>query len=94
MTVWSVALDDFEHRLDQFHAVLDEGTPPAGLWPPADVIGVPLPPELADRARALLERARQVEGELLRRRAELPTPRQSAVRRRRTPAFSSFSADL
>lgn len=95
MSDWADALDLFEQRLEQFRSVLQAGGEPAdGLWPPPGIVGTPLPPELADRARELLARARRIEGELVARRAELPTPRQTGVRHRRSPGVSSFSARL
>lgn len=91
MSDWSAALDQFEARLDQFRSVLgDDGRPAKGLWPPADLIGVPLPPELADRARSLLEKANELEGELVARRAELPA-RRPAVRHRRRPLSTVYT---
>ncbi|MEM7324494.1 MAG: hypothetical protein AAF531_15500 [Actinomycetota bacterium] len=94
MSVWADALDDFEQRLDAFRTVLDDGEAPSGLWPPRDVIDVPLPPELADRARALMTRAKELEGELIARRDSLPTPRPATRNHRVPPAFSTFSRDL
>ena len=85
MTDWSTALDQFEARLEEFRSVLgDDGRPAKGLWPPPDLIGVPLPPELAERAQTLLDRARELEGQLVARRAELPARRQTVRHRRRS----------
>lgn len=88
---WSSALDQFEARLEQFRSVLAEkGQPAKGVWPPADIVGVPLPPELADRARKLLEQARDLEGQLVARRSELPAKR-NAVRHRKRPASTIYA---
>lgn len=92
---WANALDQFERRLDEFRAVLSpDGQPPAGIWPPPDLIGHPLPAELADRARQLLDRARAVEGELVARRTELPPPQRAPVRHRRRPVSSTIFTAL
>ena len=92
---WVEALDDFERRLDGFRSVLQPGgEPPPGLWPPADLVGRPFPAELADRARALLDRAREVEGQLVARRTELPAPQRAPVRHRRRPVSSTISTAL
>jgi len=94
-TPWAEALDQFEARLDAFRSVLDpDGEPPSGLWPPPDLIGSPLPLELADRARELLARARALEGELVARRTELSPLHRPTVRHRRRPIPSTFSAAL
>lgn len=82
MSDWDAALDQFEARLEEFRSVLSsDGQPAKGLWPPADLIGVPLPPELADRATALLAKASELEAQLVARRAELPA-RRTTVRHR------------
>lgn len=94
MQAWSDALDEYERRLDQFHAVMSDEAPPVGLWPPAELMGVPLPPELGDRARHLLERSREIEGELLAKKAALPAPRPAARTRRTTPSFSTISVQM
>ncbi len=92
---WVAALDEFEQRLDGFNRVLaEQSEPPPGLWPPSEVLGRPLPPELADRARALLDRARLVEGELVTRRTELPPPQRAPVRHRRRPVASTLYTAL
>jgi hypothetical protein len=94
-SLWREALDEFERRLEEFRAVLQpDGQPPPGLWPPADLIGVPLPPDLADRARRLLNRARAIEGELLARRTELPAPKRAPTRHRRRPVSSTVYTAL
>lgn len=93
-SLWSTALDDFERRLNQFHSVLDRGVAPDGLWPPAEILNVPLPAELAERARTLITKAREIEGQIVARRDSLPTPRPAAQTRRVTPAFSTFSRNL
>ena len=94
MTGWREALDDFERRLEQCRAVLDEDAEPApGTWPPADLTQEPIPAELVDRAQALLYASLELEEQLLARRASLPEPR-SAVRHRRPAAFSSLSTEL
>ncbi|MEM9563287.1 MAG: hypothetical protein AAGA93_11750 [Actinomycetota bacterium] len=92
---WVAALDEFEQRLDGFHrVVVDQNEPPPGLWPPSDVLGRPFPPELADRARTLLDRARLVESELVARRTELPPPQRAPVRHRRRPVASTLYTAL
>lgn len=92
---WAGALDDFERRLEQFQSVLEPGgEPPTGMWPPADLIGQPLPAELAGRARELLDRARAVEGRLSARQTELPAPQRAAVRHRRRPVSSTVYTAL
>ncbi len=92
---WVQALDEFERRLDEFLAVLrPDGVPPAGIWPPPDLVGRPLPPELADRARELLGRSRTIEGQLVARRTELPAPQRAPVRHRRRPVSSTIFTTL
>ncbi|MEL6980984.1 MAG: hypothetical protein AAFO29_01025 [Actinomycetota bacterium] len=92
---WTEALDQFEQRLDGFRDVLrPDGEPPAGLWPPTSLIGQQLPPELAERARDLLDRARVVEAELVARRTELPPPQRAPVRHRRRPVSSTIFTAL
>ena len=94
MIGWPEALDDFERRLDQCQAVLDaDAEPLPGVWPPADLTSDPIPVELIDRAQELLARSRELERELMTRRAELPTLR-SSVRHRRPTTFSSISTEL
>ena len=94
-TTWPEALDQFEQRLQGFLDVLQpDGEPPGGIWPPSDLIGQPLPPELADRARSLLDRARGVEAQLVARRTELPPPQRAPVRHRRRPVTSTISTAL
>ena len=64
MTSWAVALDEFEGRLDEQRAALDQGHA-GGLDPFLPPIGLgPLPPELGDRARDLLAQALDLEQEL------------------------------
>ncbi len=92
-TNWSAALDEFERRLTQFRSVLNDGRPADGLWPPAELIDVPLPPQHAERARTLLAKARQLEGELVAKRDALPPPR-AGNRNRRTTPHSSFLTEL
>lgn len=93
--VWVEALDQFERRLAQFRAVLEPGgEPPTGIWPPPDLVGRPLPPELADRARSLLERSKAIEAELVARRTELPPPHRAPVRHRRRPVSSTLFTAL
>lgn len=88
--MWAESLDEFERRLDAFRAVLQpDVAPPPGLWPPPDLVGHPLPADLADRARELLDRARVIEGELMARRTELPAPHRAPMRHRRRPTPSS-----
>jgi hypothetical protein len=92
---WGQALDEFEARLGSYRTVIEPtGTPPEGMWPPASLVGVPLPEELAGRARSLLDRARMVEGELQARRTELPPPQRPGVRHRRRPTSSTISTAL
>ncbi len=92
---WVEALDEFERRLAGFRAVLrPDGEPPDGVWPPPDLIGQPLPPDLAERARDLLAAARVVEGELVARRTELPAPHRAPVRHRRRPVSSTVFTAL
>lgn len=91
MSDWPQALDLFEARLEEFRSVLGEdGRPAKGLWPPPELIGVPLPPELADRAKHLLDRANELEGQLVAKRAELPARRQT-VRHRRRPTSTIYT---
>lgn len=93
LEAWTEALDLFEERLAGFRSALDpDGRPPDGLWPPSDLVGRPLPPELADRARHLLARAKAIEGELVARRTELPPAHKAPIRHRRRPIPSTFSA--
>jgi hypothetical protein len=88
--LWADSLDEFERRIEAFRAVLQpDVAPPPGLWPPPDLVGHPLPPELAERARDLLDRAREVEAELRVRRTELPSPHRAPPRHRRRPTPSS-----
>lgn len=99
MSGWAHALDEFERRLAEFHALLssDQARPPAGLWPPPDVVDLPLPAELADRARALLAEAAEIEQLLLARQAELPVPRvggRTVSRYRAKPTISTISTEL
>lgn len=83
MSSWDAALDQFEARLEEFRSVLtSDGQPAKGLWPPAEVIGVPLPPELAERATDLLAKASELEAQLVARRSELPARRTTTVRHR------------
>ncbi len=92
--LWQLALDQFEQRLIEFGSVLtDNGQPAAGLWPPASVIDVPLPAEHGERARALLSRARTLEGELAAKRDQLPRPRAGRASRRIRP-YASILAEL
>ena len=92
---WVEALDEFEQRLEVFHSVLQPGgEPPPGLWPPSDLVGRPFPPELAERGRDLLARARRIEGQLVARRTELPAPQRAPVRHRRRPVSSTISTAL
>lgn len=93
--LWLEALDEFERRLEAFRRVLEPGgRPPGGLWPSSELAGHPLPPDLADRARRLLERAEEVEGELVARRTELPAPHRAPTRHRRSPSPSSIYTAL
>ena len=95
VAAWSEALDLFEERLAGFRSAVDpDGRPPDGLWPPSELIGRPLPPELARRARDLLAQAKAIEGELVARRTELPPAHKAPVRHRRRPSGSTFSAAL
>lgn len=93
MTDWSAALDDFERRLTQFRSVLSDGKPADGLWPPAELIDVPMPAHHAQRAKNLLAAAKQLEGELTAKRDALPAPR-PAGRNHRTTPHSSFLTEL
>ncbi len=93
--IWVTALDEFERRLAEFRAVLEpDGVPPAGIWPPPDLVGRPLPPELADRARQLLDRSAAIEAELVARRTELPPPHRAPIRHRRRPVSSTVFTAL
>ncbi len=92
---WQEALDDFERRLAEFRSVLEpDGQPPEGMWPPADLIGTPLPAELTDRVRSLLDQAKNIEGELRRRQTELPAPQRGGMRHRRRPVSSTVYTAL
>jgi len=83
MTDWSTALDDFERHLVQVRAVLDRDEEPlAERWPPADLTSQPIPVEEIKRAQRLLQKAFELEEELIARRATMPEPR-TPIRRRR-----------
>lgn len=90
MTDWPAALDQFEARLVEFRSVLEDGRPAKGLWPPAELLDVPLPPELEGRARTLLAKAQELEAELVARRAELPA-RPPTVRHRRRRSSTLYT---
>lgn len=91
---WGVALDLFESGLAGYRRLLaedDAATPP--MWPPAELIGVPIPDDQVDRARRLLAEARELEGRLQAKRAALPAARSGGPNRRVTPQ-ASFLTDL
>jgi len=74
---WSAALDDLELELDRAERLLHSGHfdgPPTSWQPPALP---PLPPELADRARAIHDRQLRVAAAMTRRLSDLS--RQQAV---------------
>ena len=94
MTGWAAALDGFEENLAGYRALLTDDTGPMpGLWPPPELAGVPMPPDQAARARRLLAEARELEGRLVARRAELPALRGGGPNRRTTP-HPSFLTEL
>lgn len=69
---WAEALDDFERRLAMFRQVLEHDAEPLGSpWPPPEVAGLALPPELAPRARDLLSQAAGLEEAIRLRREDL-----------------------
>jgi hypothetical protein len=91
---WAVALDRFEAGLATYEQILagDEvATPP--LWPPPDLIGVPIPADQVERARAALAAARSLEGRIAAKQQELPIGRTAGPSRRVTPS-PSFLAEL
>ncbi|MDH5290460.1 MAG: hypothetical protein OEY41_10730 [Acidimicrobiia bacterium] len=93
---WVEALDDFERRLEVFHQVLEHDAEPIGSpWPPPEVTGLPLPPELAPRARDLLGRAAGLEEAMRLRREDLHLRAAFGPRYHRTfPGRPSVSTDL
>ncbi|MGH1489490.1 MAG: hypothetical protein ACRBK7_08885 [Acidimicrobiales bacterium] len=92
---WGKALDQFEQRLAGFRAVLDTDSQATvtGMWPEPHLIGVPLPAEHVERARSLMAEAKEVEGQMVSRREELPPLRPVGAHHRRTPV-SSFVTEL
>jgi hypothetical protein len=95
VVAWTEALDQFEERLGGFRAALENDSPSAvtGMWPDAELIGVPLPAELAERAQDLMTEAKKLEGQIVTRQQELGPPRPPARQRRKTPV-SSFITEL
>jgi len=88
---WSEALDEFEARLLLAEAALElaeEGAAPPFEPPPVEG---PIPPECADRARALLARARGVEDRLVASRQRI---RAELARMPRLPAVSESRSTL
>jgi len=93
---WADALDDFERRLEVFRRVLEHDAEPADSpWPPPEVTGLALPPELAARARDLLDRAAGLEEAMRLRREDLHLRAAFGPRHHRTfPSRPSVSTDL
>lgn len=93
---WADALDDFEHRLEVFRQVLEHDAEPVGSpWPPAEVAGLALPPELAARARDLLSRAAGLEEAIRVRQEDLHLRAAFGPRHHRSfPGRPSVSTDL
>lgn len=92
---WALALDQFEERLAGFRSALEEGSRSTvgGMWPAPEIIGVPLPQQHAERARSLMAKAKELEGQIVARKDELGPPRPAFQNHRKTPV-SSFVTEL